>query len=227
MNTIEVRDLTFAYPDTTQPVLKIANFQLSQGERLFLFGPSGCGKTTLLEIFAGVLPPSSGQVKILGQDLASLTSSRRDAFRADHIGYIFQSFNLIPYLSVSENITLPLYLSEKKRQAVSLEDQQAEVLRLCQRLGISELLGRPVAELSIGQQQRVAAARALLGRPQLILADEPTSSLDFDHREKFIELLFEICRETSISVMFVSHDRSLQKLFDRVVSLADINVRPS
>lgn len=223
MNTIEVCDLKFAYPKTAEQVLNVPSFRLSQAERLFLYGPSGCGKTTFLEILAGVLTPSSGLVQILGQDLKELRAFHRDAFRADHIGYIFQSFNLIPYLSVFENITLPLYLSEKKRKTVPHSRQQQEVSQLCQRLGISELLDRSVADLSIGQQQRVAAARALLGKPQLILADEPTSSLDYDHRERFIELLFEICRESSISVLFVSHDRSLQKMFDRVVSFEEIN----
>lgn len=208
-------------------VLDIKDFQMQNHEKVFLYGPSGCGKTTLLEILAGVLVPQQGQVIICDNDLMKMSSMQRDAFRANHIGYIFQSFNLIPYLNVEENITLPVYLSQQRQKKLGAEFShdllKEKVVELCTQLGIQDFIHKSVSELSVGQQQRVAAARALLGHPELILADEPTSALDFDHRERFIQLLFDVCQKAKTSVLFVSHDRTLQSLFDRSVSLLDIN----
>jgi putative ABC transport system ATP-binding protein len=223
VNRIEIQDIKFKYPNSTKLVLDVKEFALAEGERVFLYGPSGCGKTTLLETLAGVLVPQQGILKICNTDTSSLNSSQRDRFRAAHIGYIFQSFNLIPYLNVLENITLPLYLSTERRKNISKDREKEETLFLCTELGIDTLINQSVNELSVGQQQRVAAARALLGQPELILADEPTSSLDYDHREKFIQLLFSLCKKSNISMLFVSHDRSLQGLFDRSLSLVEIN----
>lgn len=223
MEIVSLNLLKFKYPNSERGRLDIENFQVQTGERIFLFGPSGVGKTTFLEILAGVLVPDSGSVKIGGVDWTQLSQSQRDSCRADEIGYIFQSFNLIPYLSVSENISLPLHLSQKRRARVPTAQEDAQIQVLAERLGIKDLLAQRTNELSVGQQQRVAAARALIGHPRLILADEPTSALDYDHREKFLKLLFELCREQSISLIFVSHDRSLEPLFDRVVALAALN----
>jgi putative ABC transport system ATP-binding protein len=176
-----------------------------------------------LEILAGILKAQEGRVQILGQDLSAMSDKHRDQFRASHLGYIFQSFNLIPYLSVEENIELPYHLSAERRARVKDDDARRTVQNLCERLGISHLLEKRVTELSIGQQQRVAVARALFGRPDLILADEPTSSLDMDHRERFLKLLFELCDQHGTTVLFVSHDRSIQHLFTRSVSLESVN----
>lgn len=227
---IQIRDLKFKYTtgssnksDSSPNLLEIPSYSLERGEKVFLYGPSGCGKTTFLEIIAGVMIPQSGQVLISGTDITQLTSTERDVFRANHLGYIFQNFNLIPYLNVLENITLPLYLSPNKRSKISVQEEKAKALELCQTLGLENYITKNVTELSVGQQQRVAAARALLGSPELIVADEPTSALDYDHREKFIELLFKLCKERQISLLFVSHERSLQKLFDRSLSLNEIN----
>ena len=224
---IYIENLKFKYPHTKDSILNISNFELKKGEKVFLYGPSGCGKTTFLEVLAGINIPNEGSVSINNLELQKMSANERDQFRANHIGYIFQSFNLVPYLSVKENITLPLYFSQTKRSHVPVENEEAYVLDLCTRLGIQNLLNQSVTELSIGQQQRVAAVRAIIGRPDLILADEPTSSLDYDHREKFIRLLFSVCKELQISVLFVSHDRTLEKLFDRSVSLKDINLASS
>lgn len=223
MALLNFSQLKFKYSGSERGRLEIEQFEVKQGEKIFLFGPSGSGKTTFLELIAGVLTPQSGSVKIDGTELTSLSSLKRDAYRADKISYIFQSFNLIPYLSVIENIALPLNLSSAKRRLVPKDQELQKIQMIAERLGIKDLLTHKTGELSVGQQQRVAAARALIGQPKLILADEPTSALDFDHREKFLKLLFELCREQSISLIFVSHDRSLQNLFDRVVALADIN----
>jgi putative ABC transport system ATP-binding protein len=220
---IALKNIQFSYPKAAQSTLNINEFIVNVGERIFLFGPSGCGKTTLLEILAGVLIPQIGEVNICSTDLCKISAHERDVFRAANIGYIFQSFNLIPYLTVEENITLPLYLSPARRERTSQTEQQQQLEMICNSLGISNILHSPVTELSVGQQQRVAAARSLMGKPQLILADEPTSALDFDHREKFIKLLFELCERINTTIVFVSHDRTLMNLFDRSVSIMDIS----
>ncbi len=218
---VEIADLRFAYR-TGPTVLDIPAMRVSRGERVFLYGPSGSGKTTLLGVLAGVLEPREGTVRVLGEDLGRLTSSRRDAFRAQHIGYIFQLFNLIPYLSVVDNITLPCRLDAGRRARVA-GDLDAAAIALTARLEIDELIRSPVTDLSVGQQQRVAAARALLGAPELVVADEPTSALDADRRQRFLELLFQSCADAGTTLIFVSHDRSLEPLFDRAISLPDVN----
>jgi len=205
------------------PVLDLDRFTVATGERVFLEGPSGSGKSTLLGLVAGVLAADAGTVRVLGRDLATLRPAARDAFRADRIGMIFQLFNLLPYLSVLDNVLLPLRFSAARR--ARLADPRAEALRLLATLGLAaaDLPGRSVAALSIGQQQRVAAARALLGRPELVIADEPTSSLDWDARGAFLDLLMRECRIAGSTLLFVSHDRTLAPLFDRRVALAGLN----
>jgi len=220
---IEVKNLTYRYANATQDTLQIPEFTIAKGERVYLYGPSGSGKTTLLEILAGILKVDQGEVQILGRNLATLSEKERDQFRAEHLGYIFQSFNLIPYLTVQENIELPLHLSAARKARLKDEDAVQVLRHLCTRLGIITLLNKKVTELSVGQQQRVAVARALFGRPEFILADEPTSSLDMDHREKFLELMFELCEQYGTTVLFVSHDRSIQHLFSRSVALDSVN----
>lgn len=221
MSLVDLKDVQFQYESASHKTLDIPSLKIEKGEKVFLYGPSGSGKSTLLEILAGVLTAQKGTVKILGKNLSQMKNHERDQFRAGHLGYVFQSFNLIPYLSVEENIQLPLSLSPLRRQR--LTDVEKETDHLCTSLGIASFRQRRVTELSVGQQQRVAVARALLGSPELILADEPTSSLDFDHREKFIQLLFRVCEEKGTTVLFVSHDRTLEKLFTRSISFHDIN----
>ncbi len=226
---IELRNIEFAWPGKPR-LLSIAEFSVPAGERLFLRGPSGSGKSTLLGILGGVLAPQRGSVKLLGQDLTTLSASARDVFRGEHVGFIFQMFNLIPYLSVRENVLLPLRFSPARAQRLTSApggavDPAAEAARLLDALGLKgqDLLDRPITQLSIGQQQRVAAARALLGKPEIIVADEPTSSLDHDSRENFLQLLMHECRAQNSTLVFVSHDTSLTSLFDRTVSLGELN----
>jgi putative ABC transport system ATP-binding protein len=221
---IEIRDLRFAYR-RGRPVLDVEALRIERGERVFVFGPSGSGKTTLLGILAGVLRPDDGTVRVLGRDLPRMSGPRRDAFRAEHIGYIFQMFNLIPYLSVLDNIALPCRLSRGRRDRLGGVRIETAAAVLAERLEIQHLLRTPVTELSVGQQQRVAAARALLGGPELVIADEPTSALDTDLRERFLELLFECCHAACSTLVFVSHDRVLAPLFDRTISLPELRVR--
>jgi putative ABC transport system ATP-binding protein len=204
------------------PVLELAEFEVPLGELVFLHGPSGSGKTTLLGLVAGILRAERGAVEVMGTDLGSLSGSARDAFRGRHLGYIFQMFNLIPYLSALDNIILPCRLSRPRRARVRGSLEQG-ARRLAERLEISGELEKKPGALSVGQQQRVAAARALLGAPELVVADEPTSALDADRRDGFLDLLFESCREQGATLLFVSHDRSLEPRFDRAVGLPDRN----
>lgn len=197
---------------------------------MFLAGPSGSGKSTLLALIAGIHRTTEGQIAVLGADLTSLSSSARDRLRADQLGVIFQMFNLLPYLSVLENVTLPCRFSAARRaRAIAATGSvAAEARRLLAHLGMDEpgLAGRPAAELSVGQQQRVAAARALIGGPDLIIADEPTSALDTDRRLDFIDLLCRECASLGAALLFVSHDRTLAGHFDRVAELPALNRAP-
>ena len=223
---IELSELGFSWPGHPQ-LLDIPNFRLEAGETLFLKGPSGSGKTTLLGLLGGVQRPSRGSVRLLGQELTQLSAGARDRFRVDHTGYIFQQFNLLPFLSVRENVELPCRFSRLRSQRATQRhgsvDKAAETLLAHLGLKDAGLLNRRADSLSIGQQQRVAAARALIGQPELVIADEPTSALDADTREAFIQLLFAECRDAGASLLFVSHDQSLAPLFDRHLSLADLN----
>lgn len=219
---IALNNVRFSW-DKHSVVLDIDELTVYPGEKVFIRGPSGSGKTTLLGLLGGVLEPEQGSVNVLGTDLAGLRPAHRDHFRANHIGFIFQMFNLIPYLSLIENITLPLSFADKRQSRVTYPEKEA--IRLLSHLELidSEQLKRQVTELSIGQQQRVAAARALIGRPELIIADEPTSALDTDTREAFIKLLFAEVEAAKSTLVFVSHDRSLETLFDRTIVLPEIN----
>lgn len=219
---VEVSNLHFRWRADLPEVLHIAALQIARGERVFIQGSSGSGKSTLLSVLAGVNLPDIGEVGVLGQTISRLNAPGRDRFRADHIGFVFQLFNLIPYLSVLENVTLPCRFSAARRR--KLVNPRQEALRLLQHLHLSdELIHRPVTELSVGQQQRVATARALIGAPELIIADEPTSALDTDTREAFIKLLFQECAATGSTLLFVSHDQQLQGLFERRIVLNQIN----
>lgn len=224
---VDLSSVRFTWPGAAAATIDIASLRVEHGEKIFLRGPSGSGKSTLLSLLAGVLTPDSGEVRVLGRDIGSLGGAARDRFRADHIGFIFQMFNLIPYLSVVENACLPCGFSAGRRARAGGSDAAVgrEAVRLLGHLDMADeaLLRRRVTELSVGQQQRVAAARALIGSPELVIADEPTSSLDADRRSAFLELLFRECAAAGTTLIFVSHDASLEALFDRAIALTDIN----
>ena len=223
---IELAEVRFAWPGQA-PLLDIPAFILHKGESLFLKGPSGSGKTTLLGLLGGVQTPDHGSIRLLGEEITTLKQGQRDRFRVDHTGYIFQQFNLLPFLSVRENVELPCRFSKARAQRATQRHGSVEqaALALLAQLGLTDstLIARRADTLSIGQQQRVAAARALIGQPALVIADEPTSALDTDAREAFIQLLFAECRAAGTSLLFVSHDQSLAPLFDRSLSLVDLN----
>lgn len=225
MPVVDILDLEYTWRGAARPVLRIARLSLAPAERMFVKGQSGSGKSTLLGLVAGVNLPGSGTVRVLDRSLGSMGGSARDRFRADHMGVIFQQFNLLPYLSVIENVLLPCRFSRRRlKNASARGDALAEAKRLLEHLDIGPgLLHQRTSDLSVGQQQRVAAARALIGGPELVIADEPTSSLDADRRSAFVELLFRECGETGSALMFVSHDAALEPLFDRSVHLDEIN----
>jgi putative ABC transport system ATP-binding protein len=223
---IHLHDLRFGW-NPAAPLLDIDDLLIARGERVFLQGPSGSGKSTLLGLLGGVLVPQHGSVEILGNDLSARNGAERDRFRADHIGFIFQQFNLLPFLDVIENVTLPCRFSPKRSQSARSRSgtMEVEATRLLQALDLDPamLCGRSVRELSVGQQQRVAAARALIGAPEIVIADEPTSALDEDMRARFLSLLIAECDQGHTTLVFVSHDSRLAPQFTRSIRLADVN----
>lgn len=223
---LELEEARFAWPHSAHDCLDIAELKIAAGEAVFLHGPSGCGKSTLLSLMAGVLLPQSGRVAVQGMDWAAMRQSARDRYRVDHVGYIFQQFNLLPYLSVLDNVLFPCKFSAGRHAAATALSGSArsEAETLLDGMGLERSLWkRSARKLSVGQQQRVAAARALIGRPALIIADEPTSALDEDRRNAFLNLLLSACVDAGSTLVFVSHDRRIAERFPREILLPSIN----
>ena len=215
---LRLSGLSYRWPGATQALLHIDDWQLMPRERVLVLGPSGSGKSTLLALLAGVAVAGPGQVRLLGQDWAALRPAARDALRADHVGVIFQQFNLLPYLPVEDNVTLSCGFSAARRRRAG--DVRGAARGLLVQLGLTDALWRrPAAELSVGQQQRVAAARALIGAPSVVIADEPTSALDDDTRDQYMQVLLAALGASGAALVFVSHDHRLAPHFDRVVML--------
>lgn len=219
MNLLRCENLKFSFTPSV-PIIDIPSFTLDQGEKVFLYGPSGLGKSTLLNIITGVIKPDSGNVFFEDKEIFSLSASQRDTLRGQKMGYIFQNFNLINYLNIQENILLP---SKIFSQGMNPSQWQQQAEDLMKTLNLTEHKNKRPDQLSIGQQQRVAQARALLGYPKLLVADEPTSSLDEKNTEEFMSCLIQKSLEHKIAVLFVSHDLRLKKYFDRTIDLAEIN----
>jgi putative ABC transport system ATP-binding protein len=222
---VMMSDVRFAWSGPRAFAMNIERFDLMKGERMLLVGPSGSGKSTFLSLLAGITTPNAGRLEVLETNLRDLTSSARDRFRADHFGIIFQMFNLLPYGSIIDNVVLPLSFAAKRRARIGdATAANREALRLLSRLGIdtAELAGLAASSLSVGQQQRVAAARALIGSPEIIVADEPTSALDRPHQQAFLDLLFSEAANAGTTLIMVSHDETLGSRFDRVLRLDEI-----
>lgn len=218
---LELNDVRYRWPGRTLFELHVPHMALAQGETVLLLGESGSGKSTLLSLICGTIVAQSGKVSVAGTDISSLSSGKRDRFRAEQIGLIFQQFNLLPFASVQDNILLPLRFAPDRAKRVASHGDEAD--RLCGDLGLPrDLMGARAGTLSVGQQQRVAAARALIGTPPLIVADEPTSSLDAATQVAFLDVLFEQSRAHATTVLMVSHDARLANQFDRVIHMADI-----
>ncbi|WP_417657896.1 ABC transporter ATP-binding protein [Pseudidiomarina aestuarii] len=223
---VAIDGLTFAWPGAQQPVLAIPQWSVNKGERVLVRGASGSGKSTLLSLIAGIHSASSGHIKVLDHDLGTLSQRQRDRLRANEIGYIFQQFNLLPYLSAQQNVELAVQFAPARRQRIAQRGQTVAeaATTLLNHLGLTRAQQQQSAQtLSVGQQQRVAAARALLGAPALIIADEPTSALDESHRNEFINLLFQECAEQGSTLLFVTHDATLATQFPQVVELSELN----
>ena len=214
--------IDFTWPGQSSFRLHIPDFHLKCGQKVLLLGESGSGKSTLLSLIGGIVVPDSGAITVAGQDVVGLSAIARDRFRAEHIGVIFQQFNLLPYATPLDNILLPLRFAPQRRARAG--DVKTEALRLTTTLGLPQDLieHRQAGSLSVGQQQRVAVARALIGKPSLIVADEPTSALDAGSQAAFLDLLFEQCDEAGSTLLMVSHDDRLGSRFDQTVSMTDI-----
>ncbi len=218
MNTIVIDNLEFSWSIGASNLLTIPELKVAKGEHLFVHGSSGTGKSTLLNLISGVILPDSGTIELMGAQTSSINQRRRDKIRANHIGYIFQQFNLLPYLSVLQNVLMPLKFSKSRKLNAEKNHNSSEqaAIHWLNELNIpSKLHTAPIAKLSVGQQQRVAAARALIGSPDIIIADEPTSSLDQDNVENFMHTLIEESAIIDASIVFVSHDKTLKKYFDK------------
>ncbi|MCO5184200.1 MAG: ABC transporter ATP-binding protein [Anaerolineae bacterium] len=219
---VTLSDLRFAWNKHEDDLLYIPYLSVERGEHLLLRGASGSGKTTLLNLLTGIHQPTSGSVTIIGTRLDEFNQRARDQFRADHLGVIFQQFNLLPYLSIAENVVLPCWFSHRRREKAGNPREQAK--QLLEALNVpSALLTKQAGKLSVGQQQRVAVARALIGGPEIVIADEPTSALDADNRSRFLELLFREADQQGCTLIFVSHDAHLADQFSRVVEMDVIN----
>lgn len=217
IDAINISALKFAY--NTQLILDIEAFHLPQQSHIFIYGRSGSGKSTLLNLLSGISKPQQGSIHILGQNLQQLNAGKRDKFRAQNIGVVFQEFNLIPYLSIWQNIAIGAHFGGQNQAQC-----QQHAREIFAQLELSEqLLSQKINTLSVGQRQRVAIARALINHPKLLIADEPTSALDSQLRDQFMTLLLNCCQKFAASLLFVSHDLSLQKYFSQHLDLAQIN----
>jgi ABC-type lipoprotein export system ATPase subunit len=208
---------TYREPDGSPlPILNIRAFSLAAGEQAVLMGRSGCGKTTLLHVIAGISRPDSGLVQIDGTDITRLSEAGRDRFRADKLGYVFQTFNLLPGFSALENVLLGMSFAGNRTDS-------SRARRLLERVGLANRMTHRPAALSVGEQQRVAVARALANRPKLLLADEPTANVDAGHQQQIIDLVRETCQEEKVSLLLVTHTPEVSEQFSRVERLEDFN----
>ena len=221
-NLISIDNLKYSYSDGSSFGMNIKSFALKKGERLLIHGESGLGKSTLLNLISGTIQPHSGKINVLGKEISGMTGYSRDKIRGDHFGIVFQTFNLLPYISVEKNIIMGLVFSKRKKEKVDNIDNKIKTLMEGLSLDYNKLKNRNSLELSIGQQQRVAVARALIGDPEIILADEPTSSLDSQNQKIFLDLLFKSLDKKEQGLVMVSHNKDILKNFTRVKNITDI-----
>jgi len=227
---IQIDSLHFAY-SSNAPVIAVQHWQVAQAEHVFLYGPSGCGNSTFLKLLSGIISPQQGKIHILGTDITCLKPSQRDRFRAQHIGVVFQQFNLVPYLSVFDNICLAMYFAGDVKDKKGNESSSSQQLTARERVQAMlmalqlppQCIEQKASELSVGQQQRIAIARALINQPDILIVDEATSALDDSAKDAFMKVLIETASLSQAALVFVSHDQQLAKHFDRVESLHDIN----
>lgn len=198
------------------PVLDIDHFDVDVGEQMVIVGRSGCGKTTLLHVISGISRADEGTVTVDGIQIGSLAESVRDRFRADTIGYVFQTFNLLPGFSALENVMLGMTFSRGRREA-------GRARQLLDRMGLSHRLSHKPGTMSVGEQQRVAVARALANRPKLLLADEPTANVDPGNQQQIVDLIRETCEEENVALLLVTHAPEVANQFQRIDRLEEVN----
>ena len=221
---IKIDTVKFYWSKKSNFKIFVPNLEIKKGEKVLLLGESGSGKTTILSLICGFLNPLSGNIFIKGKTINQLSSKTKDEYRADNIGIIFQQFNLLPYANVVDNVLLPLYFS--KVRSNNVPDKREKVIELFKQLRLPDDITQfRASSLSMGQQQRVAVARALIGNPSLIIADEPTSSLDADAQKIFLDLMFQQISENNSTLLMVSHDRSLSDQFDRLIDINEILIK--
>lgn len=221
-HAIEISQLQFSYTPSvpSAPLIHIDDWHVAQHAQVFLYGDSGSGKSTLLNLICGILTPQTGEINLLGQGFSKFSNRQRDRFRAQHIGVVFQEFNLIPFLTVSENITLATKFAKKAPQ---MAETTTQVKQIFSRLQLDEkLLSQRADTLSVGQRQRVSIARALINQPEILIADEPTSALDSSNRDTFMQLLLETATQSACTVLFVSHDQALKSHFCQHQNIGDL-----
>jgi putative ABC transport system ATP-binding protein len=217
--SLEIHQLKKSYLEpggSILPILNVEQFSIDSAEQVVLVGSSGGGKTTLLNVIAGITTADSGSVTIDGTEVTSLTEPGRDLFRAHRIGFVFQTFNLLPAFSALENVLLGMSFSHGKCD-------RAHAHELLDRVGLTHRLNHRPAQMSVGEQQRVSVARALANKPSLLLADEPTANVDTANQKNILELIREACRENSVSLLIVTHSTEVASQFDRVEQLGDFN----
>ena len=221
---IKIESLNFYWSKKSNFKIFVPSLEIKKGEKVLLLGESGSGKTTLLSLICGFLNPLSGSISINGNTINELSSKTKDEYRADNIGIIFQQFNLLPYANVVDNVLLPLYFSQARSK--NIVNKRAAALELFKQLRLPDDIAQyKASNLSVGQQQRVAVARALIGNPSLIIADEPTSSLDTNAQQLFLDLMFKQISENNSTLLMVSHDKSLSNRFDRQFNINEILIR--
>jgi len=214
---IEIRDLVFEYPNG-EFLLEIPKLSVQPGEKLALVGPSGIGKTTLLNLVAGILPPSKGSIEIDGLEMVGLPVEDRQDFRAVRMGLVFQEFGLLEYLSVVENICMPYRISPMLEIDASVLARAREIAKS---VGLGDKLKRYPKHLSQGERQRIEVCRALITQPAMILGDEPTGNLDPGNRDRVAALLFEYSARSDAPLLIVTHDHELVKQFDRAIDIRE------
>lgn len=209
---------SFVQPDKTRvPILDIPSFGIDHGEQVVLIGPSGCGKTTMLHVIAGITNPDSGKVFLDGVELTRFSESARDRIRANKLGYVFQTFNLLAGFSAFENVMLGMTFASKKKSP-----QRAR--QLLENVGLSHRMNNKPHQLSVGEQQRVAVARALANQPALLLADEPTANVDPGNQQQIVDLIKKSCHDENIALLMVTHSMEVAEQFDRIDRLDELNL---
>ena len=219
---VKIKNLKYSYSDNSVFEMSIKSFVLEKGERLLIYGESGLGKSTFLNLISGSIESQDGDIEIMGKNISNISNISKDKIRGDHFGIVFQTFNLLPYISVEKNILMGLVFSQRKKDKIKNIHEEIKILMKNLSLDYEELRNRNSYELSIGQQQRVAVARALIGNPEIILADEPTSALDLKNQNIFLDLLFKSINKEEQGLVMVSHNKNLSKNFTQVKNISDI-----